>query len=69
MSNKNTIVVSEITRETYDLDGAYISNEIVEYVITSSQNINRSYTRMYSESNFGSISYRYNPQTNEVTCL
>ncbi len=63
------VVLSEVTCDCYDLNGEYISSEVVEYIAATQQSTYSFFSTTDANDQSKVVLYRYNPQTDEVTCI
>ncbi len=68
---ENSMLLSEVTRDVYDVDGNYTSSEVVEYIATPilGQNIISNYSLASDDVNYDSVIYRYDPVSKEISWL
>lgn len=67
--NEDDLILSEVFKDEYDINGNYISSEIVEYIATPIQNMVSSYSRVSNISDNDSMIYRYNPVSRELSFI
>lgn len=63
------VVLSEVICDCYDLNGEYISSEVVEYIAATQQSAYSFFSTTEVNKQDEVVLYRYNPQTDEVTCV
>ena len=63
------VVLSEVICDCYDLNGEYISSEVVEYIAATQQSAYSFFSTTEVNKQDEAVLYRYNPQTDEVTCV
>lgn len=68
---ENSMLLSEVTRDVYDVDGNYMASEVVEYIATPilGQNIISNYSLASDDVTYDSVIYRYDPVSKEVSWL
>ncbi len=64
--DEDDLILSEVFKDEYDINGNYISSEIAEYIAAPIQNMVSSYSLV---SNNDSMIYRYNPASRELSCI
>lgn len=64
--DEDDLILSEVFKDEYDINGNYISSEIAEYIATPIQNMVSSYSLV---SNNDSMIYRYSPVSRELSCI